>query len=325
MQQPVKTKKCFQLRFVIWLASFILCWGRIAFSGDAATPRMHYRDDGGGTLAVFEGKRHVLSYRYGIQRPPAGVNLDRSRSSYISPVMGLDGERLTEDFAKDHYHHRGVFWAWPNFAVDGVKYDHWHLDGAWTRFDRWLFRESGPARVRLGVQNYWTLKNRKLGEERLELTVWRANDIGQAIDIDVTWTASEPVSIRGADEAGYGGFSVRFPSRKDPVVSFPEGPQERSDMKRSPWGDMSGIFPGRDTVSGLAIFVHPGNPDPQPGWTLRTTAEYGFLGASWPGLETFEFAPKQPVTVRHRIWIHRGNLETGHVKEEFERYVSTMQ
>ena len=35
------------------------------------------------------------------------------RSNYIHPVYGLSGEMLTRDWSKDHPHHRGIYWAWP--------------------------------------------------------------------------------------------------------------------------------------------------------------------------------------------------------------------
>ena len=35
------------------------------------------------------------------------------RSDYIHPVYGPEGELLTRDWSKDHPHHRGIYWAWP--------------------------------------------------------------------------------------------------------------------------------------------------------------------------------------------------------------------
>ena len=278
------------------------------------------QEENGHTLAVYEGQRLVLKYRYDRQEPPAGIPEDRARACYVSPILGLDGEVFTDDFPTDHHHHRGLFWAWPTFTACGETHDHWHIDGAWTRFERWLSRDAGPVCASLQVQNGWYVGDRKVGTERLNLTVWRSNDIGQAIDVELTWETDETVTISGRPEKGYGGFSLRFADRKNPVVNFPEGPQENSDMKHSPWGDMSGIFNGRGEVSGLSIFVHPDNPDFPPGWTVRTKAEYGFLGASWPGTDTCTITPGNPVTAKHRIWVHRGDLQKGQVREAYRLY-----
>ena len=62
------------------------------------------------SLGLFESDRPVLVYNHGVLSK-AGVPADRNRSTYVHPLYGLDGEVLTDDFPKDHYHHRGLFWA----------------------------------------------------------------------------------------------------------------------------------------------------------------------------------------------------------------------
>jgi len=44
-----------------------------------------------------------------------------SRSNYLHPVFGLDGEILTEDFPTDHLHHRGIFWTWHQLWHDSLR------------------------------------------------------------------------------------------------------------------------------------------------------------------------------------------------------------
>ncbi|MGZ8921068.1 MAG: DUF6807 family protein, partial [Limisphaerales bacterium] len=68
------------------------------------------------SLAIYEGRLPVLVYNHGVIHR-AGVPTDRARSTYIHPLYGLDGEVLTDDFPKDHYHHRGLFWAWPHVRL----------------------------------------------------------------------------------------------------------------------------------------------------------------------------------------------------------------
>src|SRR5687767_7565410 len=72
--------------------------------------------NGEGSVQVSEGNRPVLVYNHGVISRE-GVPADRARSSYVHPIYGLDGEVLTDDFPKDHYHHRGLFWAWPHVKV----------------------------------------------------------------------------------------------------------------------------------------------------------------------------------------------------------------
>ena len=60
------------------------------------------------SVGVFEGGKPVFVYNHGVMHRE-GVPLDRARSTYIHPLYGLDGEVLTDDFPKDHYHNRARF------------------------------------------------------------------------------------------------------------------------------------------------------------------------------------------------------------------------
>jgi hypothetical protein len=58
----------------------------------------------------------VFVYNYGMQLKP-GVPEDRRRACYLHPVWTPGGTIVTDDFPADHYHHRGIFWAWPRVKV----------------------------------------------------------------------------------------------------------------------------------------------------------------------------------------------------------------
>lgn len=288
--------------------------------GWAFTPAFQFVDDGVGTLSIYEGMRFVTSYQYGVQLPPPQAPADRARSSYLHPLVGLDGERLTEDYPDDHYHHRGIFIGWPHYKVGEEDCNPWHVHGSFTRFERWLGMETGPVFARVTMQNGMYVADRKVGSEILEITVWRSGEIGQAIDLDFTWTVMEPTTIRGADGKGYGGFNLRMPQRKNSVTHFPEGLQGNSDEKRSPWADTSGLFPGGESTSGISILVDPTYPRFPAGWTVRVSDDYGFLGVNWPGVEPVTVKPNRPVVAKHRVWVHRGDVKKGKVKEAYELY-----
>ncbi len=65
------------------------------------------------TLTLFDSDQKVLTYNYAFM-DHANVPANEPRrfaGSYIYPLFGLDGENLTDDAPKDHYHHHGVFWT----------------------------------------------------------------------------------------------------------------------------------------------------------------------------------------------------------------------
>lgn len=289
----------------------------------AQSSELHWKDDHVTTLSLYEGDREILQYHYGVILPPAGVAAHRARSSYFHPLKGLDGETFTQDFPDDHYHHRGFYFAWPGVFVDGQRYDMWHLIGMWTKFERILVQEEGPVFALLVIENGWYHQNGKVMDEIMELRVWHSDSVGQALDVNYTWTPGVPIQIGPKDYKGYGGVNFRFPARENTVVTTVEGVQAKdSDLKRSPWADLSGRFERRPTMSGVAFFNHPTNIDPNPGWTIRPSDTYGYIGVSWPGRDAFDFVPGQKYRNRYRLWIHRGNCEVGAVLDAYNFYRS---
>ena len=280
-------------------------------------PGFRFEEAKGKYLRVFEGDRPVLTYNSGMMLVQ-GVPEDRGRSCYLHPLYGLDGEVLSGDFEPDHYHHRGVFWAWPRMKAGERGFSLWDLRGGQQRFEQWLGREAGPVCAVFGVRNGWYVGEERVAVETLWLRTWRTGQTGRAIDVQLTWEAtSGPIEILGQVEKGYGGFNVRFGPRQDTVLTTPEGPQQDSNLLRFAWADLSARFGGAPETSGAAVLVDVGNPGFPNGWTLRN---YGFLGVAWPGLEPYLLEPGKPLTVRYRLWAHRGDAQAGRVADAYTAF-----
>jgi hypothetical protein len=269
-----------------------------------------------GALGIWEGERPVLVYNHG-PRLKAGVPEDRRRAGYVHPLYGLDGEVLTDDFPKDHYHHRGLFWAWPHVRLGGREYDLWMLRGLRQQLERWTEREAGPSAAVLGVANGWYLGERQVLDEHVRLRVAAAADGTRAIDVELRLTArGEPVTLWGAEGKSFGGLSLRFAPRRDTVVTTPDGrPAQDLNLTRLPWADLTGQFQGARQPSGVAIFVAKDHPDFPPTWITRA---YGFLGVGWPGAKPFVLQPGQPVTCRYRVWVHRGPTDVPRLQQAYQ-------
>jgi hypothetical protein len=279
----------------------------------------------GPALLVADGSRPVLQYNYGLRLVP-GVPEDRRRASYIHPLFGPDGEVLTDDFPKDHFHHRGLYWAWPDVWLGDERVDQWHLKGVWTQFEEWLAQEAGRCRAVVGIRNGWyDAQRRRVVEEIAWLRVGPLEGAGRTLDIDLTWTAvAAPITIRGQkddNDKGYGGLQYRPAPGRDNLIATDTAPAiTRKDTDRVPskWADYSALFGDRSARSGVAIFTSPDHPGYPPGWTTRY---YGFLGVAWPGLEKVTFSRGgPPLHLRYRIYIHRGGWDDGRVREAFEAW-----
>lgn len=270
------------------------------------------------SLALFEGNRPVFVYNHGIIHQ-SGVPADRARSTYVHPLYGLDGEVLTDDFPKDHYHHRGLFWAWPHVKVGDESHDLWALQGIEQRFERWTHREASAANAVLAVENGWYIGAKKVMREQVWFHIAPTTDAGRNIDVELIWKVGEqPLTLQGAEGKSYGGLTLRFAPRTNPVITTPLG-QGKEDLTIThlPWADFSARFAGREQSSGTAIFVATDHPDYPPEWLTR---HYGVLCLGWPGVNAKTFQPGETFRCRYRVWIHRGAPGVEKVKQAYGAY-----
>jgi len=244
------------------------------------------------------------------------------RANYIHPLYDLDGNVLTEDFPKDHPHHRGVFWAWHQIRVDGMP-----VADSWVcRNMQWDIHEAtilpGDAHSRtLLVKVHWKCPLpsddkedglQPIVEETTRIRVHQRSGDTRAIDFEIRLLALvEKVSLGGSEtEKGYGGFSVR--------LRLPEGlrftaraaavkPQFAS-LAAGPWLDFSAAFGPSEQVSGLAILCHPSLPEFPPRWILR---QHGSMqNVVYPGREPTSLSQTEPTILRYRLVVHRGRAES---------------
>ena len=269
-------------------------------------------------LELREHDRPVFVYNYGIVSK-TGVPADRARSSYLHPLYGLDGEVLTDDFPADHFHHRGLFWAWPHVRIGDEEFDLWMLKGIRHQFGRWITRAARPNAAVLGVQNGWFIGNKMVVDEQLWLCVHPATSEGRAIDVELKWAPLEKtLTLQGAEGKSYGGLTLRFAPRKDTVITTPLGSgKDDLSITRLPWADLSARFSSAKQPSGAAIFVHPTHPDFPPEWLTR---HYGVLCLGWPGVNGKSFAPGEAIQCRYRVWVHRGAPDTAKLQRIYEDY-----
>ena len=295
---------------------------RRLFEAPDVTDRFSFDQTGNGILTIRENGATVFAYRFGMQEMD-GVASDRFRSTYIHPIFDPFGSVVTGDFPEDHLHHRGLSWMWPSVTVDDQTHDLWHIRGVRQKFERWLQKESGPLCATIGVKNTWETAERTIADEWVWVRSFIMGGLGRAIDISFTWRARERIAIRGEETKGYGGLCLRFAPRQETVITTPNGRiLEDSDLRAFSWADQSGRFGGMQLLSGVAIFQHGENLAYPAGWCLR---HYGFLGVSWPGREQFILERDLPVTLRFRIWIHRGNASEGGVIEAFAGFANPPQ
>jgi len=291
--------------------------GRFALKAEPSTEKrfsITQADDG---LSLSERGRPVFVYRHQMTLA-AGVPEKYRRSTYIHPLYDLRGDAITDDFPKDHLHHRGLSWTWAHVAVAGEVHDLWACEGIRQVFEKWIAKEDGPVCATIGVKNAWWTAQRKVMDEWVWIRAFPASEYGRAIDVLLTLKALEPIQLSGRKEKGYSGFGLRYGPRQTTIITTPQGTEAAdSDLKPLPWADESGNFAGSALLSGAAIFQHSSNPSCPAGWCLR---HYGFVGVSWPGVEIINLEPGKTLTLRFRVWVHDGDAKEGKVQEAYELF-----
>jgi hypothetical protein len=297
-----------------------------AATGDSPAPSAFaFTDDKVSTVRLTEHGKPVLAYNYGVitdAKVPKSDNR-RRRACYVHPLWGLHGEVLTDDFPKDHYHHHGVFWAWPHVEIGGAAHDLWMYKDIEQRSVARLATDAGPLAAVLGVENGWFVRDKQVMIERVWIEVVKATPTARVIDLYFTYIpVDRPITLRGAEGKSYGGLTIRFAVKdeKQAVITVPGGAAAK-DLPETPlpWADMTYPFAGPKQPSGAAIFVPRDHPDYPPTWLTR---HYGALCLGWPGVNGKTFQPGEPIRLRYRVWIHANAVETAGLKAAYDAYLA---
>lgn len=292
-----------------------------AYRGRWADPSMRIttRDD-----------KPVLAYWHGA--PAEGQKYPLN--DFIHPLVGLDGEIITDLNPKDHIHHRGIFWPWVRNEVAGTSVGDWWIPNN-IRLDAGTIRNvDGPVFSNFTARHTWLHGTRgedppvPFVEEQVHVRVFPTSATGRAIDLELCLLALEDEVGIGGQTAlgkGYGGVSIRYNQAED-IRIVTDGVEQSKDLNAFPcrWADWSGRFQLKEgefaqKPSGTAVMVHPSHPDYPPAWITRF---YGFLNPSYPSLAMATLPTDRPRRLRYRLWVHRGDCQAGKVAEQFDAYTA---
>ena len=293
---------------------------RLTGSNEPKPPAYRSRYDDPSLHVETPGGKPILSYWHG--RPEPGNRYPIT--SFIHPLIGLDGEVLTACQPDDHLHQRALFWAWVRHEVRGQPIGNWWQPTHIQADSAALTNSDGPIFSRFAARHFWVHvveagdRRERFIDERVVCRVFATTPAGRAIDVDLTLTAlADGVRIGGtvSGKKGYGGFTLRFGAAKDVKLEADGKVIEKDNVNqlRAAWTAWNGRFVGPDGRpaagrSGGAIFVHPSHPNHPPPWITR---RYGPMGVAYPGLDMLDIPKNKPLRLRYRVWIHRGDATAG--------------
>jgi len=269
----------------------------------AADRRFTFHDVEGGRVELRENGKPVFVYNAGMQLAP-GAPEDRRRCCYVFPAYTPAGVSQLDDFPKDHYHHRGLFWAWNVVEAEGRRYDPWTLRGPMrAQPGKELERKAGDTSAVLAYENTWAIGDKQHVRERVRMEAKPAQGKQRTIDFTIDLEAiGQPVTLKGAPDQnkGYGGFSARFAPRTGTRILTPEG-EVTKDEDHNPhkWVAYEAVYNGKK--AGLRIEIDDRKAAAPNEWCLRL---YGFAGVNYPGTKAHVLEPGKPLTLRYRVVLY---------------------
>ena len=274
---------------------------------EKSPPQAPYAVQAADGLQFYDGEQPVFFYH----TRPNSYKGGYTRSNYIHPLMGLDGEVLTEDFPDDHLHQRGIFWTWHQVLVDGKSLgDGWDCaDIIWdVHTARIIEGPAGSATIEAKVHwksPRWQNGAKPFMEETVTLRLHPLVDGVRAIDFVIVLTAlTDGLKLGGSDnERGYGGFSVRMILPRDLAMSGPGGAvtAQGNAVDAGGWLNFNASF-GKGK-SDIAVFVHPSSPGYPQKWILRRASS--MQNPVYPGRHPVSISREKPITLKYRILVHK--------------------
>lgn len=296
----------------------------------------------------------ILRYNKSIQTGPEGTDPVYERSGYIHPVYNSKGQEITGDFAPDHPHQHGVFFAWKSTNFEGRKIDFWNQKAQQGRIShqKVLSTTSGPVfgqfQVELLHEDITDPQNPKpVLTEVWTVRAYATSGDAFLFDIDSTQKcASEsPLNI---EEVHYGGMAIRGNGnwideetvspmvkewtqalRKDPDASPPIIPnlprnyltndgKEWHDGNHShaKWVSMYGGIEGEP--SSVAILCHPDNFRFPQAVRLHPSKPYFCYAPMVDG--AFQIQPGEPFSYRYRFLVQTGNPNPESIEASWSAY-----
>jgi hypothetical protein len=264
--------------------------------------------------------------------PPTDVAHEFIRSGYINPMFAPGGALLTEDFPKDHYHHKGIWFPWTNTQIEGHRVDFWNLGdrsgqvqfagfsgiasgGVYGQFKAdHQFVDVSQARPagKLMINETWDVKVYAQGGPKGGYWLFDLQSTQRCANADV------PITL---PEYRYGGIAYRGPQNwKDDnyVLLTSEGKDKTNGhATTAKWCAHSGATDGKWNT--VVVMGHPTNfrfPEPQRIWD-KNGCFFNFA-PSQAGDWTIE--PGKDYVWRYRFFVYEGQIDKAKIERAWQDF-----
>jgi len=278
----------------------------LSAAGTSVTQVVAHHDRERQVVRVTQGDRPVLQYNHGATIPPEGIDKKYARGDYVHPLYGLDGEVLTDDYPRDHPHHRALNWSWATILWKEEMRDAFAVRGAWHRPVRLIRAESGPVAAVVEAESRWMWDDKTpIVQEHVVIRAFREANRARCVDFEIRLTALvEGLQFCGRKSRGYSGFNLRMVPADARQIRLHNDPPA-AIMRRS-WADYLAEFKGGKGRSGVAIIQYETNPAYPNNWIKYDALN--FFQPSYPGGEPIPMPKDETTVLKYRVLIHAGAL-----------------
>jgi hypothetical protein len=227
------------------------------------------------------------------------------RSNYIHPVYGPSGELLTRDWSKDHPHHRGIYWAWPEVGFGNKLGDLHALQIVFARPTGRIELISETDYAQIKAENIWMWKDSiPVVNEVAIIRAYHSSEKGRVIDLAFRFVAlRDSITLARRETKLYGGLNIRMQTPKFQEISFYRDSSANEPARA--WSDLSGLFAGSETRSGLLVLQHHLNPD-YPGEYIQYP-DLSWIQPAFPASGSrYKLVTGVPLVLRYRLVVHSG-------------------
>jgi len=269
-------------------------------------------DEKSGHVLITDAGKPVLNYNYQTVPLPEGFAKGKyaiPRSNYLHPLFGPDGQELTTDWNKDHPHHRGIYWAWPEVQFNGEMGDLHALQRVWARPTGKIETRHGDDWAEVEAESRWMWEDKTpIVRETASIRAWKTAEHGRYVDLAFQFEALEDgVTLARRGTKAYGGLNIRLAPIKDMKLVHDADPAEATP--RMAWQAANSTWAGATLPLSMVVFEKTGNPGypadyaeyPDLPWFQPTFPKAGTRHALVKG---------EPLSLNYRIWIRKGPLPT---------------
>ena len=251
---------------------------------------------------IQDSGKPVLTYNFGTVPVPEGVSgkYAVARGNYVHPLYGPDGEVLTLDFSKDHPHHRGIYWAWPEVTYKGEMRDIHALQGVFARPVKIHKQSADKNSAVISAENVWKWGDiEEIVREFATITSYPAKNGLSITDFSFSFEALKPgITIARRGKTHYGGFNVRMSEMDN--IKIVKHTDKQGSFPCKAWAELTATQKEGKQPVGIFILQNPANPLYPGDWVEY--ANLPWLQPTFPAAGmAYAFKPGQHLKLSFRV------------------------